>query len=64
MLRFIVKNKYKDQYTGLESSAIVTIDTVCDQLETILSAGGFSDTGYDCRELIGVEIIRDKPNAK
>lgn len=60
MLRFIIKRKEKDQNNGLERETIETMDIECDELEAILVGGGYSETGYDYREVAGVECLTGK----
>jgi hypothetical protein len=57
MLRFIIKHKTKDQQNGLERESLETVDIHCEDLENILLDGGYSESGYDYHEMIGVEIL-------
>ena len=61
MLRLIIRRRMKDQHTGLETDGFETVDMDIPELEQILTVGGMSESGYDVRELAGVEVV---PNAK
>ena len=56
MLRFIIKNTFKDKYNQCEGSIFYTIDNDIDALEKCLKQGGMDEYGYERHELIGVEI--------
>ena len=60
MLRLIIRRRMKDQYTGLEIDGFETVDMDIPELEQILTGGGADGSGYDVRELSGVEVV---PNA-
>ena len=60
MLRFIIKRDVKDGCNGLTTSGFETVDIDVPELERILLGGGFSERGYDCRELAGVEILASR----
>ena len=57
MLRFILKTKFHDAYSGVTHSSLQTIDVDVPSLESALDRGGYGEQGYDFTELIGVEIL-------
>lgn len=57
MLRAIIRRRYKDRATGLETVGHETIDFLAAQLETVLRGGGWAEDGYDVRELVDVEVL-------
>lgn len=57
MLRLIIRRRMKDSHNGLESEGFETVDMEVPELEQILLGGGMSDSGYDVRELAGVEVL-------
>lgn len=63
MLRFILKTKRRDQHNGAEVEQLWTMDAHNEDLEAALKCGGFSESGYEYTELVGVEV-RDEPNAQ
>ena len=62
MLRFIIKRKMKDQHNGLEHESMETVDIHCTELEIILLGGGYSENGYDYREVAGIECLPEIDN--
>ena len=60
MVRFILRKSYKDPNNGDTGQRLFTFDADCLELEKLLTAGGFSESGFDYNELIGAEII-NKP---
>ena len=59
MIRFIMKRKFKDQHNGLTGEHLYTIDGDLVKVEHDLLSGGFSEDGYECNELVGVEVIHE-----
>jgi hypothetical protein len=59
MLRFIIKRLWKDSHSGLETEGLETLDAECIELEHVLLGGGYGESGYDHRSLVGVEILPD-----
>lgn len=57
MIRFIMRTRRKDPVSGYEGEHLYTFDTEVPSLEAELNAGGFGESGYECNELIGVEVI-------
>lgn len=57
MLRFILKTKFRDQHNGAEYEQLWTMDVHNEDLEAALKRGGFSESGYEYTELLGVEVI-------
>lgn len=56
MLRFIIKNEWRDGYNGSTGEDLSTLDIDVPALEAALSKGGFSETSYQRCSLVGVEI--------
>jgi hypothetical protein len=62
MLRFVLKRKTNDVYSGAVFSTVFTIDANVPDLESALSRGGYgAEQGYDLTELVGVEVLRAAP---
>lgn len=61
MLRFILKRKFSDRHSGCEGEDLMTMDLQINALEIVLRSGGFGMDEYERTELVGVEIIGDKP---
>ena len=59
MIRFILRRKWRDNISGLESDEIETILCDAPELEAALIAGGYGENGYDHRQVIGAEIADD-----
>jgi len=59
MLRAIIKRKWKDAYSGLETEEFETVDFKCDDLEQVIRIGGYGDGGFDHRSVVGVEVLPD-----
>ena len=57
MLRVIIRRKFKDSYSGLETDELETVDVECQALEEILKGGGSGESGYDYRSVAGIEIL-------
>lgn len=57
MLRFIIRRRWKDEWSGLEDDGLETVDIDVPELERILCAGGFGERSYDVRSLAGVEVL-------
>lgn len=57
MLRVIIRRKMKDQWNGLETDELETVDIDSPELERILCAGGMAENGYDHRTVAGVEVL-------
>lgn len=57
MLRFIIRRRWKDQWSGLDDDGFETVDIDVPELEQILCAGGFGEKSYDMRSLAGVEVL-------
>lgn len=60
MLRFILKCKIRDDIRGYCGESHYTIDGDITALEEALKRGGYGENGYECHELIGVEIIENQ----
>ena len=61
MLRAIFRRRFKDGTSGIElENQLFTIDFENADIENQLKAGGFSESGFEVRELLGVEVF-DKP---
>lgn len=56
MVRFILKRKYHDEHSGMQSSHHETI--LCDvpELQAAMCRGGHSEMGYDVTEFVGISI--------
>ena len=56
MVRFILKRKYHDEYSGMQAFHHETI--LCDvpELQAAMCRGGHSENGYDVTEFVGVSI--------
>ena len=61
MLRVIIKHEHKDSCNGLESEDFETIDILAPEIEQALRSGGYSESGYSYRSVVGVELIDDEP---
>ena len=62
MLRFVLKRKTNDVYSGAVFSTVFTIDANVPDLESALDRGGYgAEQGYDLTELVGVEVLRVAP---
>lgn len=61
MLRFIIRRRYKDQWSGLEDDGFETVDIDVPELERILTSGGFGEHSWDIRSLAGVEVLPAPP---
>ena len=57
MLRFIIRRHFKDSVNGAVTEEYETVDASCGLLENALVQGGYSEDGYDIRELVGVEVL-------
>jgi len=62
MLRALIVRKFRDTHSGREGSTNYTIDFECPELEAELATGGFGESGYDYRGLLGVEVLKRKDN--
>ena len=61
MLRAIFRRRFNDGTSGIElENQLFTIDFENADIENQLKAGGFSESGFEVRELLGVEVF-DKP---
>lgn len=59
MLRAIIRRRFRDSISGATvDNQLYTIDFESPELEAELRAGGFGESGFDVRELIGVEVVR------
>ena len=56
MIRFILKRKYRDEHSGMQSFHYETI--LCDvpELQSAMCRGGSSENGYDITEFVGISI--------
>lgn len=61
MIRFIMRARRKDPVSGYEGERLYTFDTEVPALEAELGAGGYGESGYECNDLIGVEVITVPP---
>ena len=59
MLRFVIRRRELDRYTGLATENMETVDANCEDLERVLRVGGQDDGAYDHREVAGVELLPD-----
>ena len=61
MLRAIFRRRFKDNTSGIViENQIYSIAFENHDIENELRAGGFGETGFEVRELLGVEVF-DKP---
>ena len=58
MLRFILKQRVKNDISGVEFERLYTIDVDVPEVERALDSGGYGENGYDRTDLVGVEILR------
>jgi hypothetical protein len=61
MIRFVVKVKWKCQYSGADGEEIRTFDIDVPELQKALTVGGFSEGGFELAQLLGVEILPPPP---
>ncbi len=61
MIRLILRRKMRDQYSGLESDFLYTLDVDCPSLEAHLMRGGTGEHSYDVTQLVDAEVIKDAP---
>lgn len=56
-VRFVIKRKWRDVTSWLETEEYETI--LCDvpELESVLRGGGYGENGYDWRGLVGAEVV-------
>ncbi len=59
MLRAIIKYKHKCSLTGLETEQFESIDFKNDEIEGALRSGGHGEDGYDYRQFVGLEVLRN-----
>ena len=59
MIRFIMRRKWKDAASNCEGQSLYTIDGDVGQVERELRNGGYSQYGYEYRELVGVEVVNN-----
>lgn len=57
MLRFILKNKWRDGASGAEGEDLRTIDIDVPDLQDALTVGGYGESSYEMAALIGVEVL-------
>lgn len=57
MLRLIISRKWKDSHSCLETNTFETVDVDAPELEKILRGGGYGESGYDYRSVVGVELL-------
>lgn len=57
MLRFIIKNKWRDGASGAEGEDLRTLDIDVPDLQDALTVGGYGESGYDMASLVGVEVL-------
>lgn len=60
MLRFIIREKWKDGFSGAEGERIRTLDVDVPELQDALTIGGYSEHSYDIANLVGVEVLPNK----
>ena len=58
MIRFILKNRFKDPYCSEVIETIKTIDVDIPELESQLKKGGIQPDQFDLTDLIGVEVLK------
>ncbi len=58
MLRFILRQRKKNEYTGLETETFTTLDVELWALEKLLSRYGNGTESYDVTDLVGVSVIK------
>lgn len=63
MIRFILKRKFKDDISYLQSEHFETLLLDVPELQSVLCRGGSSQHGYDATDLVGVSI-EDAPKAE
>jgi len=61
MIRFLMKRRMSDHNENLDRSCFFTIDGDLVELERQLRLSGRGPMGFDYCELVGVELIDDKP---
>lgn len=57
MLRFIIKNKWRDGTSRAEGEDLRTLDIDVPELQDALTVGGYGESGYDMASLLGVEVL-------
>ena len=57
MIRFILKRRTHDAYSGLQAGNFETVDFDIPGLEAILMTGGSGPSGYEIIELHGIEVL-------
>jgi hypothetical protein len=57
MIRFILRDRYKDSRNGLETDSLSTLDAEVPDLECLLLAGGLAENGYEIHEVIAAEVF-------
>ena len=60
MIRFIIRRKIGDNISGYRTESLETVDINVPELEQILIGGGSGESGFDIRELFGIEIIKER----
>lgn len=57
MLRFIFRRTVKDEFNGLETTRLVTLDIDVPEVENVLTRGGSSEAGYDFTDIEDIEVL-------
>jgi hypothetical protein len=59
VIRFILRNQRRDEYSRATVDCLFTIDGDVVALEQALRRGGYGESGYDLTSLVGVEVLDD-----
>jgi hypothetical protein len=57
MIRFIIKHRFQDNYSGATGESFQTILLDVPELEAALKRGGHGPSGFERYDLAGVEIV-------
>jgi hypothetical protein len=60
VIRFIIKRRFADSYSGASSETLETILLDVPELQAALKRGGHGPMGYDISELMGVELVEEQ----
>ena len=64
MIRFILKNTYKDPSNESVTDRFITLDADVPNVEQELKGGDCGEVGYDITTLIGIELIIKESESK
>lgn len=59
MIRFIIKRRFQDNYSGAVGEAFVTLLLDVPELQAEIDRGGYGPSGHDLSELVGIELVQD-----